>query len=159
MTTSPGTVLIRPARLADLPSCARIINDYIDASDWLPRHRSHQQIAEMFNDGLLKSRIVLVADAAHEIVGYASFDPGSSFLASMYLAEAARGRGTGRALLADVKRHAPGGFSLTCWQQNPAARRFYEREGLAYSRDGVDDDGLAVWHLTWSGVHRPVARS
>lgn len=151
MVGESSMALIRPARLADLPFCAAIINAYIDVTEWLPRIKSSEQIAALFNADLLAHRLVLVAEVSSEIVGYASFDPGSRFLPSLYLKPSARCQGIGRALLSEVKRQAPGGFSLTVWQQNSAARRFYQREGLRHSRDGVDADGLPVWHMEWIG--------
>lgn len=139
---------VRGATLADLPACAAIINDYIDATGWLPRTAPREEIAAMFSAGLLERRRVFVADEGAGVVGYASFDEAAGFLPALYLAPAARGRGLGKALLDAVK--ARGAFDLTVWQANPAARRFYEREGLFLTGEGVGGEGLPVWRMRWA---------
>lgn len=139
---------VRPATAADLPACAAIINAYIDATDWLPRMRPAEEIAAMFSPDLLDRRLVLIADDGG-VTGYASFDPDTRFLASLYLAPYARGRGVGKSLLDTVKTAAPKGFALTVWRPNSAARRFYEREGSRVTAEGEDHDGLPVWHMAW----------
>ena len=139
---------VRMATLADLPACAAIINDYIDATDWLPRSAPREEIAAVFSGQLLERRRVFVADEGMGVVGYASFDEEAGVLPVLYLAPAARGRGLGKALLDAIK--ALGAFDLTVWEANPAARRFYEREGLCLTGEGVDDDGLSVWRMRWA---------
>ena len=147
--------VIRAARPADLPACAAIINAYIDATDWLPRARPVEEIAAMFSPDLLERRRVLVAEQGGTVVGYASLDPATEFLASLYLAPAAQGRGVGRQMLDRIKAEAPGGFVLNVWQPNTAARRFYGREGLAVAGESVDADGLPVWEMAWPGMCAP----
>ena len=68
----PDVVTIRAAGAADLPACATIINDYIDATDWLPRTLPRDEIAALFEPGLLERRTVLVAEEGGRIVGYLS---------------------------------------------------------------------------------------
>lgn len=146
-----GPAQVRPARREDLPACAAIVNAYIEATPWLPRTCPAEEIEAMFCDALLASRRVLVADDG-AVAGYASYDPEGAFLAALYLAPHARGRGIGRAMLDSVKAAAPKGFKLNVWQHNPAARRFYEREGLRLEGGAIDDDGLPVWIMSWAGA-------
>ena len=97
----------------------------------------------------------VIAEQGGTVVGYASLDPATAFLASLYLAPAAQGRGVGRQMLDRIKVEAPGGFVLNVWQPNTAARRFYEREGLAVAGESVDADGLPVWEMAWPGMSAP----
>ncbi|MBU3029811.1 GNAT family N-acetyltransferase [Paracoccus marinaquae] len=143
--------LIREAGPEDLPACAAILNAYIDATDWLPRSHPHEVIAAMFSPRLLQTRRVFVAEQDGAVVGYVTLNPQARFLPALYLSPADRGRGLGKTLLDAVKAVSPAGFSLTVWQPNRDARRFYLREGLSVIGEGTDDDGLPVWNMTWSG--------
>ncbi len=140
---------IRAATPDDLPACAAIINGYIDATDWLPRHQSHDAIAALFSPEILDSRRVFVADCGTAILGYASFDPVARFLPALYLRPEARGCGIGKALLDAVKATAPHGFALTVWQPSHRARQFYQREAFSVTGEGTDENGLPVWHMRW----------
>ena len=142
-------VAIRAAAPDDLPACAEIINAYIDATDWLPRLLPPDAVTALFSPRLLESRMVFVADRDGAILGYASFDPVVRFLEALYLRPGARGQGIGKALLDAVKIAAQDGFALTVWQPSPDARWFYQREGFKVGGEGMDEDGLPVWHLQW----------
>lgn len=146
-------VTIRAARAEDLPACARIINDYIDATGWLPRTLPHDEIAALFEPGLLDRRRVLVAEAEGRIAGYLSMGE-DGLMPALYLAPAARGRGTGKALLDHAKALRPEGIELTVFEPNRAARRFYAREGFAPVPGGRvtdTDEGIPTLRLRWEG--------
>jgi putative acetyltransferase len=147
-------VTIRAARVADLPACAGIINDYIDATDWLPRTLSRNKIAALFGPGLLDQRTVLVAEAGGGIVGYLSLG-GDGFLPALYLAPGVRGRGIGAALLDQAKALRPEGIELTVFEPNAAAQRFYAREGFREVPGGrVTDteEGVPTLRLRWEAA-------
>lgn len=58
--------------------------------------------------------------------------PGDAYLGLMILGPWARGRGHGRALLAEIERRAGGGpLFLGVLDANPRGRAFWEREGFA----------------------------
>ncbi|MDO5630363.1 MAG: GNAT family N-acetyltransferase [Paracoccus sp. (in: a-proteobacteria)] len=143
-------IRLRPARAEDLPGCAEIINDYIDATEWLPRSKSAEEIAAMFTPEMLDSRCLMVVDDGSRVLGYASYDRAARFLPALYLRPEVRGNGLGKLLLDAVKAEALLGFDLTVWCANPAARRFYGREGLVLTGEGTDADGLPVWHMHWA---------
>lgn len=151
MTPPAIRPMIRPARAADLPACARIINAYIDATDWLPRVRSAEDIAACFTPEILAKRAFFVAEMDGAIMGYASIDRESGFLHALYLRPEGRGIGLGRALLDHIKSVAAR-FDLTVFEPNHAAMRFYLREGLAELADGRRTDtpeGVATRALRW----------
>ena len=64
--------------------------------------------------------------------GFLALD-GEGYVAGLYLAPEARGRGIGAALLAAAKAARPEGLSLWAFLANEGARRFYAREGFVES--------------------------
>ncbi|WP_242578059.1 GNAT family N-acetyltransferase [Streptomyces sp. MST-110588] len=69
-----------------------------------------------------------VAVGGGRIIGYAAL--GGDVLEHLYLHPDVRRRGIGTLLLDEARRHSPGGLSLRVFQQNEAARAFYERHGF-----------------------------
>lgn len=141
---------IRRAGITDLAECASILNAYIDATDWLPRIKTAEEIASMFSPELLERRLVLVPEIDGEIAGYLSLDQQARFLYALYLAPEYQGSGVGRALLDSAKTACPTGFELTVWQPNLRARDFYLREGLRQIGEETDEDGLPVFRMKWT---------
>jgi putative acetyltransferase len=145
---------IRAARPEDLPACARIINDYIDATDWLPRTLPRDEIAALFGPGLLDQRRILFAETDAGIIGYLSLGE-DGFLPALYLSPSARGLGIGKHLLDRAKTLRPEGIELTVFEPNTAAQRFYAREGFREVSDGrVTDteEGIPTLRLRWDGA-------
>jgi putative acetyltransferase len=145
---------VRLATPSDLPACAAIINDYIDATPWLPRTISRDALEKVFTPDLLESRVVLVADNDNAIAGYASLDDEAGFLHALYLRPEARGRGVGKALLDATKTVRPTGFALTVFEPNSDACRFYLREGLIEVPEGRKTDteeGIPTLLMRWPG--------
>ena len=145
-------LIIRPATVGDLPACAAIINDYIDATAWLPRVKSREEIAGFFTPELLEKRTVLVAEAHGQVVAYVSAADG--FLFAIYLAPAARGGGIGKMLLDGLKARYPEQIELTVYELNVAAQRFYRREGFAEVAGEREDteEGIPVMRMRWRGA-------
>ena len=161
MTTSAArkaTIpVIRRAAADDLAACAEIINDYVDATPWLPRTVAREEIAAMFGPDLLERRTIFVAEEAGDITGYVSLNPAENFLVALYLVPAARARGTGKALMDAAKAECPGGFDLTVFEPNTDAQRFYRREGFAEVPEGRKDDteeGVPTLLMRWAGTGR-----
>lgn len=148
MTTEP---VIRAAVAADLPACAAIINDYIDATGWLPRTASQEEIAANFEPGLLDRRTVMVAERDDIVVGYMTMSPGG-MIPALYLTPSARGQGIGKALLDRAKVSSHGVLNLTVFEPNHAARCFYEREGFAEVPEGrkVEEEGIPILLMRWT---------
>jgi len=69
---------------------------------------------------------VWVAEDDGRIVGMAAL---AEQLDALYVHPDAQSGGAGSALLAKAKERRPGGFTFWVFQQNEAARRFYERRG------------------------------
>lgn len=146
--------LIRPATPDDFDACAKIINDYVDATDWLPRVHSPEATRGFFNNELLATRTVLVAEDEGEIVAYMSFSP-EGFVYAIYLDPRARGRGLGKALIDIVKARHPERVELTVFEKNASALRFYGREGfreVPEGRDGSRPEGIDTLLMRWQGT-------
>lgn len=153
LKVDPGPV-IRAAAATDLAACAAIINDYIDAADWLPRVKTRDEIRGFFTPELLASRTVLVADVGGEIAAYLSVSD-EGWIYAIYLAASFRGQGFGKLLLDRVKEMHPRKVELSVFEPNLAARRFYEREGFVEVPEGRKDDteeGIPVLLMRWAGT-------
>lgn len=151
-TRSGAWPFVRPATVADLPRCAAIINDYIDATEWLPRTATRENIAAMFNPQLLAKRTLLVAELGDTVVGYLSLDATAGFVHALYLSPEARSQGIGSLLLDAARSHAPDRMELTVFEPNRAARRFYEREGFVEVPERRKDDteeGVPTLLMRW----------
>ena len=152
MTTEGA--LIRPAMANDLPACAAIINEYIDATDWLPRTLSRAEIADAFSPGLLTKRRVLVAEDGGELVGYLTMGE-DGVLPAIYLAPRSRGRGIGKAMIDRAKEISPGHIELTVFEPNRSAQRFYLREGFVPVPEGRNEEtpeGVPTLRLRWEAA-------
>lgn len=148
MTTD---AVIRTAVVADLAACATIINDYIDATDWLPRIHSRAQLAAFFTPELLARRTVLVAELDGDVVGYMTMSA-DGMVPALYLSPPARGQGIGTMLLDRAKAVSPAKVELTVFEPNLAARRFYEREGFVEVPEArkVEEEGIPILLMRWT---------
>lgn len=154
MAQGAEIVTVRPAQPADLPACAAIINDVIDETPWLPRLKSRAEIAALFGPELLASRTLFVAEQGGAVRGYMSMTP-EGRIPALYLVPGLRGLGIGARLLAEAKARHPGGLSLTVFEPNHDARRFYAREGFAEDPAGRDDaaeEGIPILFYRWKAA-------
>lgn len=137
-------VAVRLARPLDAAACARIVNDWIDATDWIARSHSRAEIAGMIERGIPMREFWVGGDP---VAGYLSFDPDSLTIMGLYTANP--GQGVGKALVDRVKE---GRDWVQLWTHalNVRAHRFYEREGFALTRDVRDGaDGIPEWRMEW----------
>ena len=148
-------MLIRRATPADLPACAKIVNDYVDQTDWLPRMMSHSDIGAMFSADMLKTRYFLVAEEGGVIGGYLSMNEELGIVPGLYISPDLRGQGVGKALMDAAKQRRPGGLKLTVFEPNIRAKDFYEREGFVEVSEERSDDtaeGVPTLMMRWEGA-------
>jgi len=145
--------VLRLANVADLPVCAAIINDYIDATEWLPRTIDHSAVEALFVPSLLESRTMFVVEEHGEILGYLSMSD-DGFVPALYLRPGARGKGVGKMLLDAAKTAHPDGLELTVFERNVDALHFYKREDFHEDptrRDDTTDEGIPTLWMRWQG--------
>lgn len=141
-------VLYRDATPADAPACADLLQDWLEATDWMPdlhgRDATHGWVA----GHLFPSTQVIVAQGQAGLVGFVAVDADAQVL-QLQVAEGARGQGVGHRLLALARARSAAGLSLWCFAANGAALRFYAREGFreAARTEGDNAEGLPDIHL------------
>ncbi|MBT9244077.1 GNAT family N-acetyltransferase [Gemmobacter fulvus] len=106
-------------------------------------HRATDALIEAACFGPHVALYGLLAEVGDEVQGVVAFSPQLStyrgaigvYISDLWVAEAARGQGLGRRLLAAVRDEAarlwgPGYLRLTVYAHNPDARRLYDRLGF-----------------------------
>lgn len=140
----------RPAEKNDAKACAAILNDWIDARDWMPRVHSHADVVDFYESFVFEKREVWVS--GEPIEGFMALDLGNDVVTALYVAKP--GHGIGKRLLDHAKT---GREALELWTfvANEGARRFYAREGFQEIRqtDGDNEEGLPDVLLRWETVH------
>jgi ribosomal protein S18 acetylase RimI-like enzyme len=98
---------------------------------------------------------VVALDDAGAVAGFARYRPSSGYLASLYVAPDAGGRGLGRALLAYALDAMPG-RDVTLWvfDGNDRARTLYERAGFRPDGARLTDPR---WQTPQIRMRRPAA--
>lgn len=135
---------VRRATQDDAPASAAILNDWIDATPWMPRVHSREAIAGMIADGLPIREFYVVGDP---VAGYLSLNAEAAHVVALYTARP--GEGLGRILMDEAKR---GRDYLQLWTHEPNldAQRFYVREGFAVvERKETGADGLPELRMEW----------
>jgi ribosomal protein S18 acetylase RimI-like enzyme len=131
---------LRPAIPADLPAMAEVFvaawrggyrgvvpDVVIDA--WT-RESALAELATGQADPAVAADVVAL-DESGSVIGFARYEPDRGYLASLYVAPAAGGRGVGRALLQHALDAMPG-RAVTLWvfEANGRARDLYARAGF-----------------------------
>ena len=121
---------IRPAASTDAEEIAAIhLASRAVAMPFLPpQERIWGEVVWWIEHMVLAECRVWVAVRGAETVGFAALD--GDMLDQLYLRPDVRRQGVGTLLLEEVRRHSPEGLSLTVFEQNTAARAFYERHGF-----------------------------
>ena len=152
-------MLVRPARREDAAAIAdvhvrtwRAAYEHVFGAERLAgigdgrRARWEERLADPLPGGQ-----VFVAEEAGRVVGFVSVgdsreEPGKGELFAIYVLPEAWGSGAGSALMATALDALRGYSSATLWvlEDNPRARRFYEREGWILDGGRRDEEILGV---------------
>ena len=99
---------------------------------YLASPRSDDEIRTWVRDTVLRTEQLTVAVAGSEVVGFVGVREreGTTWITHLYLLPSHVGQGIGSRLLAHALAGAPRPVRLYAFQQNEAARRFYERHGF-----------------------------
>ena len=145
-------VEIRTGVEADAPACAAIFDAWLDATDWMPRVHPPEDVARHCREHVFATCRVLVAGRDGAAAGFLAVD-GEGFVAALFVAAGARGRGVGAALVDAAKALRPEGLTLWTFAVNSGARRFYARHGFveAGGTAGDNEEGLPEVRLAWRG--------
>lgn len=145
-----GGLVLRAGRTDDAAACAAIFNDWLDATAWMPRVHDAAEIARFIRAHVFAVCEVVVAEEGGRVAGFLAVD-GEGFVASLYLAPSARGRGIGRALVDAAKALRPGGLVLWTFLANARARRFYAGAGFVEETRtaGENEERLPDVMLRW----------
>ena len=139
-----ATAAIRLAQEADVPTIARIVNDWVDRTDWMPASEPAEVLEGLIAEALPYREIFLIGEPAE---GYLSLNPETGHIGALYLDHP--GHGFGKAL---IDRAKSGRDYLQLWTHEPnkAAHRFYAREGFSVvERKEMGDDGLPELRMEW----------
>lgn len=137
---------LRPATPDDAPACAKIMQDWMDATAWLPDLHTLEQTVGFCRNVLISKYDTTVA--GDPVNGFISIEPEHD-VAAFYVAPT--GQGTGAALL----KHAQATHNkLDLWvfEANADAQRFYKRHGFneAFRTDGSkNDEKLPDIRMEW----------
>ena len=143
MTLEPFA--IRRAHAGDAGDCARIVNDWIDAVDWMPRIHSHDEFAGFVAEAIPVREVWVVGEP---IAGYLSLNASSAQIMGLYTARP--GAGMGKALM-DRAKHGRDYLHLWTHEPNTSARRFYTREGFVELGCDADrsPEGVTEIRMEW----------
>jgi ribosomal protein S18 acetylase RimI-like enzyme len=123
------TVSMRSARSQDMAVCAGILNDWIDATAWMPRIHSHDEVVKHYEDEVKIKRQTIVAVDGTRVRGFVTLSR-DGFITALYVEEASRNQGIGSLMLARAKRELSPQINLYVFQANEQAQTFYKRHGF-----------------------------
>lgn len=142
------TLHLRPADTLDAAPIARILSDWIDETDWMPRIHTRQENLG-FGRFLIDQTSVTVA-ATDRALGFIAIR--NKTIHALYIDAAHRRSGIGSALILMAKE-AHTALDLWTFQSNLAARAFYRAHGFVEVRetDGAgNDEKLPDVYMTWT---------
>lgn len=115
---------LRQATSEDAPAIAKIMQDWLDKTPWIPDLHTLSETIGFCRNILIGKYDTKVA--GDPVTGFISIEPDNS-VAALYTDPT--GQGTGAALLKDAQATHPN-LSLWVFEANKAAVRFYERHGF-----------------------------
>lgn len=117
---------IRAATAEDRELLAKLYRECLERADWFPK----AALAQIdFERDTLEELVLFAADEEGKPLGFIGVWEPESFIHHLYVAEAQRGRGVGRALLAALVGKVPYPWRLKCVVANHAAHGFYTSLG------------------------------
>jgi len=133
-------LILRRASIDDMPALARLHRHTVETSlPFVPQLHTPEEDAWWFAERLFAANEVWLAEDIEGAAGYVAFRP--DFIEHLFVRPDMQGAGLGFQLL-EKAREACSEVTLWTFQQNRAARRFYERHGfvVALETDGADNE-------------------
>ncbi|WP_068108961.1 GNAT family N-acetyltransferase [Tropicimonas marinistellae] len=144
---------LRPATPADVPAMAEILQEWLDATAWMPAlhdlSETEQFLARLQSETKITVAEIEQADAP-AVTGFLSLD--GAEIPALYVAHSARCAGIGSALLGAAQEARPH-LALWTFKANGRARRFYRCHGFREvgTTDGSENaERLPDVRLEWS---------
>lgn len=144
-------IALRPAAPIDAVRIARIMQDYILRTDWIPHIYSEAELISCCQI-MIERGWVTVAETQQDVVGFLARQ--GSYVHAIYVAESAQGAGVGRSLMQDAQAQV-GILTLWAFQKGHAAQRFYTREGFREMRRTLgegNDENLPDIEYRWERI-------
>ena len=126
------------------------------AAIWLDTNlKAHDFIAESYWLGnfdevkglLAQAELYVYEDEIQGIQGFIGLE--DTYIAGIFVSEKVQSRGIGKQLLDFIKERKEE-LSLSVYQKNAGAIRFYEREGVAVRHTGLDEQtGEKEYQMVW----------
>ena len=141
------SAFLRSASAEDAPDVARVLRaSRTRFLPYAPPARSEAEDLRWVAQSLIPSGGVTVASVAGRIVGVLAMgeSSGASWITQLYVEPEHCGTGVGSQLLRAALGALPKPIRLYTFQQNVAARRFYERfgfEAIAFSDGSANEEG------------------
>jgi ribosomal protein S18 acetylase RimI-like enzyme len=144
------TITMRNARSQDMAVCAEILNEWIDATKWMPRMHSPEAVAKHYQSEVATKRQTIVAVDASRVRGFVTMTP-DHMVTALYVEQASRGQGIGGLLLERAKRELSPEVSLYVFQNNVGAQKFYAKHGFVEINrtSGDNDENLPDILMEW----------
>jgi ribosomal protein S18 acetylase RimI-like enzyme len=143
-------ISLRSARSQDMAVCAGMVNDWIDATDWMPRVYPHADVVKHYESEVATKRQTIVAVDGSRVRGFLTMTP-DGFVTALYVEAASRNQGIGGLLLERAKRELSPEVNLYSFQANEKANAFYQRHGFAEINrtSGDNEENLPDILMEW----------
>jgi GNAT superfamily N-acetyltransferase len=118
--------VLRRATAADGPAIAVLFRRSFGTLSFLPTLHTPEEDREHFTRMAVEQEVWVWAEDGR-ILGFAAL--AGDEVPALYVDPDAQSRGIGSTLFRRLTERRPGGFRFWVFQENPGARRFYERHG------------------------------
>lgn len=141
--------VIRPAQAQDIPAMLQIwLNSSLLAHDFIPADYWQNQLVPMQQTYLYLAENFIIEDHA-AVLGFASLLRDESYLAALFIAPHAQGRGLGTRLLRALQQCDA--LYLDVYSENQSAVHFYQSHGFCITGESMDEHtGHLEYRMAWS---------
>lgn len=138
--------MIRKYQPEDLPSVLNIwLKSNLDAHSFIAATYRESHLEYMKQ--VLPQADIYVYEIQNQVVAFAGLE--NNYIAGIFVQQKKRSQGIGKQLLSFLKNtHST--LSLTVYEKNQKALKFYIREGFQVIREGIDsNNNEKEWFMQW----------
>lgn len=153
--TALKMTVIRPAQAQDIPAMLQIwLDSSLLAHDFIPADYWQSQLVPMQQTYLPLAENFIIEDHA-AVLGFASLLRDVSYLAALFIAPHAQGRGLGTRLLHSLQQQCDALY-LDVYSKNQSAVHFYQSHGFCITGESMDEHtGHLEYRMAWSKHSTP----